>query len=181
MTQPTPVRTGSAGPREGRLSLTLIWYYSIFMKSCPIKSWRCKNFFSPIVFFCHTTIQIIRWLIEADALQLFIYRFTRLRSHFFFCFWAELGLCVCVSGWGLCSFLYYPHTSHTGNLTPLFHRSGPASHLSSLSLPKLMRASQCTCKLHPLLTCVTRLTCTLVAIDFVNTSAVVTGFVLAVV
>lgn len=39
----------------------------------------------------------------------------------------------------------------------------------------------CTCKLHPVLTCVARLTCTFVAIDFVDAPPVVAGFALTVI
>lgn len=74
-----------------------------------------------------------------------------------------------------------PPPFHVGNLTPLFRGSGPASHLSYLPLPKLKGRSPCTCKLHPVLTCVARLTCTFVAIDFVDAPPVVAGFALTVI
>lgn len=96
MTQPTPVRTGSAGPREGRLSLTLIWYYSIFMKSCPIKSWRCKNFFFPHCFLLshnNTNNQMIDWSRCSSAFHISLYQIEIT----FFLLSSRVGaLCVCV-------------------------------------------------------------------------------------
>lgn len=94
------------------------------------------------------------------------------------------ALCVCV----LCVYqvedcvpFSAPPPSHTGNPTPLFRMSGPASHLSYLPLLKLKGPPPCICKLHPVLTCVARLTCTLVAVDFVDAPPVVAGFALTVV
>lgn len=108
------------------------------------------------------------------------------QRHSLFRWLTKLALCVCVCirlGTVFLSLspLPLPPTSHTGNLTPLFCRSGPASHLSYLPLPKLRGPSPCTCKLHPALTCVAGLACTLVAVDFVDAPPVVAGFALTVV
>lgn len=90
-------------------------------------------------------------------------------------------LCVRIGlgTWFLAIFL--PPSFDISNLTPLFRRSRPASHLSNLPLPKLRGPPPCTCTLPPGLTCVARLACTFVAIYFVDAPPVVAGFALAVV
>lgn len=109
MTQPTPVRTGSAGPREGRLSLTLIWYYSIFMKSCPIKSWRCKNFFFPHCFLLshnNTNNQMIDWSRCSSAFHISLYQIEIT----FFLLSSRVGaLCACQVGDCVPFFITHTH------------------------------------------------------------------------
>lgn len=130
-------------------------------------------------------------MIKGQPLSLLKYHLTdsfQAPRHRLFKWQTKLVLCVCVCACirlGAAFLSLTPptphHPSHTRNLTPLFHRSGPASHLSYLPLPKLRGPSPCTCKLHPVLTCVSRLTSTLVAIDFVDALPVVTRFALTVI
>lgn len=82
-----------------------------------------------------------------------------------------------------------PASFIAGNPTPLFHRSGPTSHLALPAPPKKLRgpstpspATTAPVKLRPpALTCVAGLTGAFVAVDFVDAPAVVAGFALAVV
>lgn len=52
------------------------------------------------------------------------------------CVW----VCVWLSGFGGCP-LFFPTCLSTGNMTPLFHESRPASHLSNPPLPKHRRTT----------------------------------------
>lgn len=135
---------------------------------------------------CNYTQMNTRYVIKGQPLSLLKYQLTdsfKAQRHSLFKWQTKLVLCVnvyvCIRLGTMFLSVFPP--SHTGNLTPLFCRSGPASHLSYLPLPVLRGPSPCTCKLHPVLTCVARLTCTLVAIDFVDAPPVVAGFALTVV
>lgn len=119
-----------------------------------------------------------------DSFQAQRYSLFKLQTKLVLCVCGGVCVGVCVYQVGDCvPFSTQPHPppSHRGNLTLWLCRSGPASHLSYLCCSNLWGPTSCTCKLHPLLTCVAWLTCTLVAIDFVYASPIVTGFALAVV
>lgn len=119
---------------------------------------------------------------KVSVFFLFKYHLTaEAQRHSLFKLQTKLAHCVCIGlgTWFLSLFL--PPSFNISNLTPLFRRSGPASHLSYLPLPKLRGPPPCTCTLQPGLTCVARLACTFVAIDFIDAPPVVAGFALAVV
>lgn len=127
-----------------------------------------------------------RYVIKGQPLLLLKYQLTdsfQVQRHSLLKWQTKLVLCVrvyvCIRLGTVFLSLFLP--SHTRNMTPLFCKSGPASHLSYLPLPVLRGPSPCTCKLLPVLTCVARLTRTLVAIYFVDAPPVVTGFALTVV
>lgn len=193
ITQLPSVRTSSVGPWREEDKSGPLFHERITGRWVSAKQVKSKHFSQSYYYdlsFSYT-LRSIRYVIKGQALFLLKYHLTdsfQVQHHSLFKLQTKLELCVSVR---VCMYVCVCirlgtvflslSPSHTGNLTPLFCRSGPASHLSYLPLPKLRGPSPCTCKPHPVLTCVAWLTCTLIAVDFVYASSIVTGFALTVV